>query len=62
MSFESYEADGYMHNLDMWLILHKLHVPYLTRSRCREKVFELGTSSLSSIQDKYCTGQHGPLT
>ena len=33
----SHEESGYMHDLDLLIILHKLDISYPTRSECREK-------------------------
>ena len=37
MSYDSYEANGYIHNSDLLFISHKLCVPYPTRSGCKEE-------------------------
>ena len=38
MDFKNCEANGYGHDLDLLIILHKWHVLYPTRSGWREKI------------------------
>ena len=42
MDFKNYEANECMHNLDMLIVLHPLHVLYPTKKcQCREKSIHL---------------------
>ena len=41
MSSKNYEADGYMHGLDLLIILHQLHASCPTKSGCLDKSIHL---------------------
>ena len=46
MSFESYEVNGYMHNLDLLIIMHLLHTAYCMESGVRRKTSKQHTYTL----------------
>ena len=58
MSFDSYEANGYMHDFDLLIISHKLRVSNPTRSGCKEESIQIAHVYLKALENKQvrCVG------